>query len=233
MAVYPAPAGGRGVRYQPKLPVLPGSESGRAQAQRPQAGRWRQSSPSRGGKAECPLALDFGHDEMVNGRLFRILNVVDDVTQECLTAIPDTTTSVQRVVRGLTALFERRRQAGLIVSNNGSDLTPHPIFDRVKDQWIEWQYIMPVKTMQNDYVESFSGKKRDKLLNETLFFSLNQTRAAVAEWIEDYNTQDHTLRRPTRRPRQSPRNSLQEAGTLRPSGAPHANLLLDPPQAKA
>jgi putative transposase len=43
--------------------------------------------------------------------------------------------------------------------------------------------------MQNGYVESFNGKMRDELLNATLFFSLEQAREAVAEWIEDYNTE--------------------------------------------
>mgnify|MGYP003337547931 CR=1 FL=1 len=42
--------------------------------------------------------------------------------------------------------------------------------------------------MQNGYVESFNGKMRDELLNETLFFSLDQAREAVAAWAEDYNT---------------------------------------------
>lgn len=43
--------------------------------------------------------------------------------------------------------------------------------------------------MQNGYVESFNSKMRDELLNETLFFMLDQTWRAVAEWIEDYNTE--------------------------------------------
>ena len=42
--------------------------------------------------------------------------------------------------------------------------------------------------MQNGYVESFNGKMRDELLNETLFFSLDQARKVIAAWIEDYNT---------------------------------------------
>ena len=43
--------------------------------------------------------------------------------------------------------------------------------------------------MQNGYIESFNGKMRDELLNEPLFFTLDQARQAVAEWIEDYNTE--------------------------------------------
>lgn len=134
-------------------------------------------------------SLDFVHDQMANGRRFRILNVVDDVTHECLASIPDTSISGHRVARELTVLIERRGRPSMIVSDNGTELTSHAIFAWAKDQRVEWHYIMPGKPMQNGYVESFNGKMRDELLNETLFFSLDQAREAVAEWIEDYNTE--------------------------------------------
>jgi len=58
------------------------------------------------------------HDQMASGRRFRVLNVVDDVTRECLAAVPDTSISGRRVVRELTALIERRGKPGMIVSDN-------------------------------------------------------------------------------------------------------------------
>jgi transposase InsO family protein len=125
---------------------------------------------------------------MANGQRFRILNVGDEVTHECLAAIPDTSISGHRVARELTALLKRRGRPGMIVSDNGTELTSHAIFAWAKDQQVEWHYIMPGKPMQNGYVESFNGKMRDELLNETLFFTLDQAREAVAAWAEDYNT---------------------------------------------
>ena len=53
-------------------------------------------------------SLDFVHDQFACGRRFRVLNVVDDVTRECLAAIPDTSISGRRVARELTTLIERR-----------------------------------------------------------------------------------------------------------------------------
>ena len=50
-------------------------------------------------------SLDFVHVPMASGRWFRVLNVVDDVTRECLTAVPDTSISGQRVLRELTRLI--------------------------------------------------------------------------------------------------------------------------------
>lgn len=57
-------------------------------------------------KANARWSLDFVHDQFACGRRFRILNVVDDVTRECLVAIPDTSISGRRVARELTTLIE-------------------------------------------------------------------------------------------------------------------------------
>jgi transposase InsO family protein len=56
-------------------------------------------------------SLDFVHDQMASGRRFRVLNIVDDVTRECLAAVPDTSISGRRVVRELTELIRRRGRA--------------------------------------------------------------------------------------------------------------------------
>jgi transposase InsO family protein len=133
-------------------------------------------------------SLDFVHDQMANGRRFRVLNITDDITHECLGAVPDTSLSGHRVARELTAIIERRGKPGMIVSDNGTELTSHAIFAWAKDLKIEWHYITPGKPMQNGYVESFNGKMRDELLNETLFFSLDHARKTITEWVEDYNT---------------------------------------------
>ena len=133
-------------------------------------------------------SLDFVHDQMANGRRFRVLNITDDITHECLGAVPGTSLSGHRVARELTVIIERRGKPGMIVSDNGTELTSHAIFAWAKDHKIEWHYITPGKPMQNGYVESFNGKMRDELLNETLFFSLDHARKAITEWVEDYNT---------------------------------------------
>jgi putative transposase len=68
-------------------------------------------------------SLDFVHDQFACGRRFRILNIVDDVTRECLAAIPDTSIPGQRVARELTTLIDRRGKLGMIVSDNGTEFT--------------------------------------------------------------------------------------------------------------
>lgn len=52
------------------------------------------------------------------GRLFCVLNIVDDVTRECLAAIPDTSISGWRVARELADIIAERGSPGMIVSDN-------------------------------------------------------------------------------------------------------------------
>jgi len=132
-------------------------------------------------------SLDFVHDQMANGRRFRVLNIVDDVTRECLAAIPDTSISGARVARELTALIARRGKPAMIVSDNGTEFTSNAILAWVGTHGINWHYIQPGRPMQNAYVESFNGRMRDELLNETLFFGLDHARAELAKWVADYN----------------------------------------------
>ena len=132
-------------------------------------------------------SLDFVHDQMASGRRFRVLNIVDDVTRECLAAVPDTSISGHRVVRELTELIRHRGKPGMIVSDNGTELTCNAVLAWCGEAGINWHYIAPGKPMQNGYAESFNGRMRDELLNETLFMSLDHARVAIAAWANDYN----------------------------------------------
>ena len=134
-------------------------------------------------KPNARWSLDFVHDQFACGRRFRVLNIVDDVTRECLAAIPDTSISGRRVARELTALIDRRGKPDMIVSDHGTEFTSNAILAWSKDHRVEWHYIAPGKPMQNGYVESFNGRMRDELLNESLFFGLDHARSAIAEWM--------------------------------------------------
>ena len=139
-------------------------------------------------KVNARWSLDFIHDQLACGRRFRILNIVDDVTRECLAAIADTSISGLRVARELTILIGRRGKPGIIVSDHGTELTSNAILAWTKGHRVEWHYIAPGRPMQNGYIESFNGRMRDELLNESLFLSLDHARHAIGAWVEDYNT---------------------------------------------
>lgn len=80
-------------------------------------------------EANARWTLDFVRDQVACGRRFRVLNVVDDVTWECLAEIPDTSISRRRVAGELTEFIERRGKPGIAVSHNGTELTSNAIFN--------------------------------------------------------------------------------------------------------
>lgn len=133
-------------------------------------------------------SLDFLSDALTDSRRFRILAVVDDFTRECLTLVADTSLSGERVGRELDAIISQRGKPLSIVSDNGTELTSMAILEWSQETQIGWHYIAPGKPTQNAFIESFNGRLRDELLNETLFTSLAHAREALAIWKDDYNT---------------------------------------------
>jgi putative transposase len=133
------------------------------------------------------------HDQFVTGRRFRVLNLVNDVTRECLRAVVDTSISSQRVVRELNDMIAERGKPKMIISDNGTELTSNAVLAWSGDAGVEWHYIAPGRPTQNGFVESFNGRMRDELLNETLFFTVRQARSILARCIDDYKHRAATL----------------------------------------
>jgi len=132
-------------------------------------------------------SLDFLSDAMIDGRRFRILAIVDDFTRECLVLIADTSLPGLRVARELDTLIAIRGRPLMIVSDNGTELTGMTMLRWSQERQVEWHYIAPGKPQQNAFIESFNGRLRDELLNETLFSSLAHAREALWLWKDDYN----------------------------------------------
>jgi len=75
----------------------------------------------------------------------------------------------------------------MIVSDNGSELTSNAILLWADTSKVDWHYIAPGKPMQNAFIESFNGRLRDELLNETLFSTLQQPGSPSAYGGPTYN----------------------------------------------
>jgi putative transposase len=123
-------------------------------------------------------SLDFASDALCGGRRFRILAIVDDFTRECLALIADISLPGLRVVRELDFLIAVRGCPAM--------LTSMAILSWSQQRQVEWHYIAPGKPQQNAFIESFIGRLRDELLNETLFASLAHVREALMIWKNDY-----------------------------------------------
>jgi putative transposase len=132
-------------------------------------------------------SIDFAADQFIDGRRLRVLVVVDDCTRECLALIADTSISGIRVARELDRLLIDRGKPRTIVSDNGTEFTSNAILRWADDEKVAWHYIAPGKPARNAFAESFIGRLRDELLNETLFRSLAHARAILEAWRTDYN----------------------------------------------
>lgn len=83
-------------------------------------------------------SLDFVHDQFARGRRFGMLNIIDDVTRECLAAIPDTAIFGRRVARELTDLISLRGKPDIIVSDHGAKFTSNAILAWSKGHRVDW-----------------------------------------------------------------------------------------------
>jgi putative transposase len=132
-------------------------------------------------------SLDLMSDQLLDGRRFRILVVVDDCTRECLALAADTSLSGARVASELDRIIVLRGKSATIVSDNGTELTSNAILAWADASRVARHCIAPDKPQQNGFVESFKGRLRDEPLNETLFRSLPHARAALEAWRGDHN----------------------------------------------
>ena len=144
-------------------------------------------------------------------------SVVDDFSRECRALVADTSLSGLRVTRELGTLLAIRGRPATIVSDNGTELTSMAVLKSCRQTGVEWHDIAPGRPMRNGFVESFNGRFRDECLNETLFSSLAQARAAIASWQKDYNLNRPHSALGHRSPRRVRRNNpTGNPGRMRP-----------------
>jgi putative transposase len=130
-------------------------------------------------------SLDFVSDTLIDGRRFRILAIVDDFSRECLATVVDTSIGGVRVVRELERVVLERGLPGVIVSDNGCELTSTAVL-RWSIGRLDWHYIAPGRPVQNAFVESFNSRLRDECLNEHVFLSLAEARTTIEAWRDEY-----------------------------------------------
>lgn len=132
-------------------------------------------------------AMDFIVDGFANGRMARILSVVDAFTRECLALEADTSLGSGRVTRVLDRLIEERGQPESIRSDNGPEFTSRRMLGWAEERKINLIHIQPGRPMQNGHVESFHGRLRDECLNANWFRTLNDVRGTLERWRREYN----------------------------------------------
>ena len=134
-------------------------------------------------------SIDFMSDALVDGRKFRVLNVIDDFNRESLAIEVDTSLPSRRVIRVLERIIARRGKPTCLRTDNGPEFISHLLQDWCETGGIRLVYIQPGKPTQNAYIERKNGTMRRGLLNAYLFYSLGEVRLMAEEWQLDYNTE--------------------------------------------
>ncbi len=142
-------------------------------------------------RAERPdqvWALDFQFDQTADGRILKLLHVVDEFTREALAMECRRRIDSDATVGVLERLVAERGSAPEHVRcDNGPELTANALRDWCQFAKAGSAYIEPGSPWQNPYVESFGSRVRDELLGVELFSSLTEAQVMVADWRHDYN----------------------------------------------
>jgi putative transposase len=133
-------------------------------------------------------ALDYQHDQTADGRVIRLLNIVDEFTREALAMHVARSIDADTTVAVLERLVAERGAPTFLRCDNGTERTSHALKDWCRFSHTGTAYIDPGSPWQNPYVESFNGKARDELLDVEEFSCLAEARVVIEDWREDYNT---------------------------------------------
>lgn len=132
-------------------------------------------------------SYDFVTARTADGRAFRMLNIIDEYTRECLAITINRRLTSEDVIDQLFNLFIFRGIPEHIRSDNGPEFTAKAIRKWLTRLGIKTLFIKPGSPWENGYIESFNGKLRDELLNLEIFTTLAEARVLITDWSRQYN----------------------------------------------
>jgi len=163
----------------------------------PQRKRKRQrlgtsTTPAARLRAERPnhvWALDYQFDTTVDGRVLKLLHVVDEHTREALAVQVERRIDADQTVRVLDRIVARRGHSPeLLRMDNGPELTANALRDWCRLGGSGTAYIEPGSPWQNPFVESFGSRVRDEVLAVEAFDSVLEAKTVIEDWRNSYNT---------------------------------------------
>ena len=132
-------------------------------------------------------SYDFVDERTAGGKKFRILNIIDEFSRECLAVRVERRLNSHDVIDVLFDLFILRGIPEHIRSDNGSEFTANAVRKWLTKLGVKTLFIEPASPWENGYIESFNGKMRDELLNRELFTTLMEAKVLIEEWRRYYN----------------------------------------------
>jgi putative transposase len=132
-------------------------------------------------------SMDFMSDSLLNGRRYRVLNVIDDYNREALRIEPYFNITAKRAVFILDRLLFEKGKPEAIRVDNGPEFIATVMQNWAKEKGIKLQFIQPGRPMQNGFIERFNRSLRQDVLDANLFRNLTEVKIACDEFEEDYN----------------------------------------------
>lgn len=132
-------------------------------------------------------SMDFMHDQLANGRTYRLFNVIDDYNREGLIIDADFSLPAERVIRSLNQLIEWRGRPKAIRCDNGPEYISGKLTRWAKQNGIELLHIQPGKPQQNAYIERYNRTVRYDWLSHYLFDSIAEVQDFATRWLWTYN----------------------------------------------
>lgn len=133
-------------------------------------------------------SYDFVEDRTHDGKKYRMLNVVDEFTHECLAIRIARKLKAIDVIDVLSDLFILRGVPGYIRSDNGPEFVAKAVQEWIAAVGAKATYITPGSPWENGYIESFNARLRDELLDGEIFYTLKEAQIIVESWRRHYNT---------------------------------------------
>jgi putative transposase len=127
------------------------------------------------------------HDQLQNGRQYRLFNVIDDFNREGLTIEVDFSLPAERVVRALDQVIEWRGKPLTIRCDNGPEYISHVLAKWAEKQAIKLLFTQPGNPQQNAYVERYNRTVRYDWLNQYLFSTIAEVQDFATQWLWSYN----------------------------------------------
>jgi len=132
-------------------------------------------------------SYDFVEDRTHDERKYRMLNVIDEFTHECLAIRIDRRLKAVDVIDVLSDLFILRGVPGHIRSDNGPEFVAKAVQEWIAAVGARTAYITPGSPWENGYVESFNARLRDELLDGEIFYTLKEAQIVIESWRRHYN----------------------------------------------
>jgi len=130
---------------------------------------------------------DFVMDRTDDGRVIKILTLIDEFTKEALAIYPSRRIRSNDVIDILADVMIERGVPEYIRSDNGPEMVARKLRQWLKNVGAQTLYITPGSPWENGYCESFNGKLRNELLNGEIFYTLREAQVLIEQWRCHYN----------------------------------------------